>query len=248
MRQLRGLGRTVAQGLLRTALVLIFVFVTMSVLAKVVPPISTLMIRDLVMLRGYDRQWIALDATAPVLRRSIIASEDQAFCAHNGVQWDALRTQWERWRAGEDARGASTLSMQVARNLFLWQGQSVVRKALEVPVALWLDFVLGKRRMLEVYLNIAELGPQLYGFEAAAQRAYGVSAGDVSANQAGLLVATLPLPSARDPASPTSRQRAIARTIAQRARGVNHLMDCLEPPPPSPSATPPVPSARPDAL
>ena len=191
------------------------------------------MLRDLATLRGYERDWIALDEAAPVLVHSVVASEDQTFCAHTGVEWDGLRRQFERWRAGEEARGASTLTMQVARNLFLWQGRSTVRKALEVPLAVWLDVTLGKRRVMELYLNVVELGPQLYGFEAAAQRAFGRSAADLSRRQAALLVAALPLPSARDAARPTRRQAALADIISGRARQMGAYIECLMPPQPA---------------
>lgn len=195
----------------------------------VVPPVSTLMVRDLVLLRGYDRDWIKLDDAAAVLENSVLASEDQTFCTHNGVEWEALREQFDRWRAGEEARGASTLSMQVARNLFLWQGPSVVRKSLEVPLAVLIDTVWSKRRMMEVYINIAELGPQVYGFEAMAQQAFGRSTTDISRRQAALMVAALPLPSQRNPAQPTSRQAWLADVISSRARRMGGYNDCLAP-------------------
>lgn len=207
----------------------VLLLIVLTTLFSFVPPVSTLMIRDLALLRGYERDWISLDDSAPVLVHSIIASEDQTFCAHNGVEWEALRTQFERWRAGQDARGASTLSMQVARNLFLWQGRSAFRKALEVPLALWLDWALSKRRMMELYINVAELGPQVYGFEAAAQRAYGRSANDLTRRQAGLLVATLPLPSERDAARPSGRHSSASDRIMTRARGMGAYIGCLAP-------------------
>lgn len=203
------------------------VFLTLAY--TVVPPVSTLMLRDLVLLRGYDRDWIKLDDAAAVLENSIIASEDQTFCSHNGVAWRDLRDQFDRWRAGEEARGASTLSMQVARNLFLWQGRSAFRKGLEVPLAVLIDTVLSKRRIMEIYINVVELGPQLYGFEAAAQRAFGRSASDVSRRQAALLVAALPLPSRRDAANPTSRQLWLADVIASRAQRMGGYIGCLAP-------------------
>lgn len=208
---------------------LAILFIVLTTLYSFAPPISTLMIRDLALLRGYERDWISLDDTAPVLVHSIIASEDQTFCAHNGVEWLALREQFDRWWAGEDARGASTLSMQVARNLFLWQGRSAFRKALEVPVALWLDWALSKRRMMELYINVAELGPQVYGFEAAAQRAYGRSANDLTRRQAGLLVATLPLPAERDAARPSGRHSSASDRVVTRARQMGAYIGCLAP-------------------
>lgn len=201
--------------------------------AAVLPPVSTLMMRDLVTLRGYERDWIALDEAAPVLLHSVIASEDQRFCAHDGVEWEELWNQFERWRAGDDARGASTLTMQVARNLFLWQGRSPVRKALEVPLATWLDFVLSKRRLMEIYINVVELRPRIYGFEAASMAAFDRSAADVSRRQAALLVAALPLPAERDAARPTRRQAALADIIAGRARQMGAYIGCLQPPEPA---------------
>lgn len=213
----------------RALLFLVALPFVLSALYWVLPPVSTLMLRDLVTLQGYERTWIGLDAVAPVLLHSIVASEDQTFCAHHGVQWDALHTQIERWRAGEAARGASTLSMQVARNLFLWQGRAPVRKALEVPLATWLDLVWSKRRMLEIYINIVELGDGVYGFEAAAQRAFGVSAADLSRRQSALLVAALPLPLERNAAQPTRRQAGLADTISSRARQMGAYIGCLVP-------------------
>lgn len=186
------------------------------------------MLRDVVTLQGYERRWIRLDEAAPVLVHSVIASEDQTFCAHHGVEWQALQEQFERWRAGEDARGASTLTMQIARNLFLWQGPSPIRKALEVPLAVWLDAVLSKPRLMELYLNIVELGDGVYGFEAASERAFDRSAADVSRQQAARLVAALPLPLERDAARPTRRQAALAGVIQGRARQMGAYIGCLE--------------------
>ena len=220
-----GLGLVVAVPL---ALVLIG-----TLWSSILPPVSTLMARDLVTLKGYERDWIALDDAAPVLIHSVIASEDQTFCTHSGVHWDELLAQFERWRAGEDARGASTLTMQVARNLFLWQGRSAFRKALEVPLAVWLDLVLSKRRLMELYINIVELRPQVYGFEAAAQGAFARSAADLSRRQAALLVAALPLPAERDAARPTRRQAALADVISGRARQMGAYIGCLRPPEPT---------------
>ncbi|MEM1288734.1 MAG: biosynthetic peptidoglycan transglycosylase [Pseudomonadota bacterium] len=217
----------------------------MTLVFRFAPPISTLMARDLVMLRGYEREWISLERVSPVLVDTIIASEDQGFCAHNGVEWAALETQVELWMNGEDARGASTISMQVARNLFLWQGPSPARKALEVPLALWLDLAFGKRRMIEIYINVAELGPRRYGFEAASLAAFGISSSETNRRQAALLVATLPLPSRRDPASPTRRQIRLASALEPRARAIGDLALCARPVPADP---PPQPRPRPDDL
>src|ERR1700709_2689145 len=95
---------------------------------------------------------------SPALPRAVVASEDAKFCSHRGVDWDALRDVIDDAEDGEMTRGGSTIAQQVAKNLFLWQGRSLVRKALEFPLALWIDLVLPKQRVLEIYLNIAELG------------------------------------------------------------------------------------------
>ena len=106
-----------------------------------------------------SRQWIDFSAISPALPRSVVASEDAKFCSHHGIDWDALREVIDDAEDGEVTRGGSTITQQVAKNLFLWPGRSVVRKGLEIPLAIWIDLVLPKQRILEIYLNIAELGP-----------------------------------------------------------------------------------------
>jgi monofunctional biosynthetic peptidoglycan transglycosylase len=139
----------------------------------------------------------------------VVASEDAKFCSHRGVDWDALREVIDEAEDGEVTRGGSTITQQVAKNLFLWQGRSVVRKALELPLSLWIDLVLGKQRVLEIYLNIAELGPSgQFGAGAGAAYAFGKAAADLSAREAALLAAILPNPvkrSARNPRSGVAR-------------------------------------------
>ena len=122
-------------------------------------PVSTLMAWRWITGAPVSRQWIDFGAISPSLPRSVVASEDAKFCSHHGIDWDALRDVIDDAEDGEVARGGSTITQQVAKNLFLWQGRSVVRKALEFPLALWIDLVLPKQRILEIYLNIAELGP-----------------------------------------------------------------------------------------
>ena len=125
-----------------------------------VDPVSVPMLERYVTGRPVVRQWRDLAEISDRLKASVILSEDGQFCRHWGVDLGALREEVERFMEGEDARGASTITMQVARNLFLWNGQSVVRKALEVPLAVYVDLVLPKQRIMEIYLNIAEWGPR----------------------------------------------------------------------------------------
>jgi monofunctional biosynthetic peptidoglycan transglycosylase len=122
-------------------------------------PVSTLMAWRWLTGAPVSRQWVDFNAISPALPRSVVASEDAKFCSHRGIDWDALREVIDDAEDGEVARGGSTITQQVAKNLFLWPGRSVVRKALEFPLALWIDLVLPKQRILEIYLNIAELGP-----------------------------------------------------------------------------------------
>jgi monofunctional biosynthetic peptidoglycan transglycosylase len=132
----------------------------------VVPPVSTLMIYDR-LFGPIERNWVPLDEMAPSLPASVVMSEDGRFCEHRGVDWRELSRVLER-NAGPN-RGASTITMQVVKNLFLWTSRSYVRKALEIPLALYADLVWSKRRTMEIYLNIVELGPGIFGAEAAAQ-------------------------------------------------------------------------------
>jgi len=192
-----------------------------------VPAPSTLMIRDVVTLQGYDRRWVPIDEMGTAIVHSVMMSEDGQFCAHRGVDWPALNAVIEDAMSGERTRGASTISMQTAKNLFLWHGRSVIRKGIEVPLSLYLDAVLPKRRIMEIYLNIAEWGPNIYGVEAAAQHHFGRSARDLSARQAALLAVALPNPLGRDPANPGQRLSRLAGTIEARANQAGAYVGCL---------------------
>ncbi len=137
-------------------------------------PVSTLMAWRYMTGAPVSRQWIDFSAISPSLPRSVVAAEDAKFCSHHGIDWDALRDVIDDAEDGEVARGGSTITQQVAKNLFLWQSRSVIRKALEFPLALWIDLVLPKQRILEIYLNIAELGPSgQFGAQAGAIYAFG---------------------------------------------------------------------------
>ncbi|MGN6311527.1 MAG: transglycosylase domain-containing protein, partial [Xanthobacteraceae bacterium] len=121
-------------------------------------PVSTLMLWRRITGAPVTREWIDFKNVAPVLPRTVIASEDARFCSHHGVDWDAVRDVLADAEDGDVGRGGSTITQQVAKNLFLWSGRSYVRKGLEFPLALWIDLVLSKQRVLELYLNIAEWG------------------------------------------------------------------------------------------
>src|SRR5690606_19281282 len=197
-------------------------------MAPFVHPVSTLMLKDLATFSGYDRRWVSIDEIAPVLSHSVIMSEDGQFCAHRGIDWNELRVVIDDAMAGEATRGASTIPMQTVKNLFLWPGRSVVRKALEVPLAIYLDGMLSKRRIMEIYLNIVEWGPGIYGVEAAAQHHFGRPAKSLSRRQAALLAVTLPNPHVRNPAKPSAGLNRLASIIETRARRAGAYVGCLE--------------------
>jgi monofunctional biosynthetic peptidoglycan transglycosylase len=167
-----------------------------------------------------------LSATAPVLPRSVMAAEDAKFCIHHGIDFGELRAAFRDADDFSDMRGGSTIPQQAAKNLFLWPGRSVVRKVLEFPLALWLDLVLGKRRLMEIYLNIAEWGPNgEFGAEQGARHAFGKSARDVTAREAALLASILPNPRVRNAARPSAGVRRI--TAIYEARAARLSADCL---------------------
>lgn len=190
-------------------------------------PVSTFMIADLALFRGYDRRWVSFEDISPVLVQSVMMSEDGQFCAHDGVDWTQMRGVVEDAMKGEPTRGASTISMQTAKNLFLWNGRSFLRKALEIPLALSADFVWSKRRMMEIYLNIAEWGPGIYGVEAAARYHFKVPASKLSRRQAALLAVSLPNPLTRVASKPGRGLRRLALVIERRAAGSGDYIKCL---------------------
>ena len=195
--------------------VLVLLPYVVTPLYAVVRPVSTVMLWRWVGGERMQRIWLPLDSFSPALPISVLIAEDARFCEHVGVDWQSVQTAIEDAHGGE-VRGASGIPQQVAKNLFLWPGRSYVRKALEVPLAYWIDFVLGKRRTLEIYLNIAEWGPNgEFGAEAGARRAFGHSARDLTWHEAALLAAVLPNPIRRSAARP----RPVLLRLAQLYQG-----------------------------
>jgi monofunctional biosynthetic peptidoglycan transglycosylase len=169
------------------------------------PPITATMVIGLFEHRvALKQRSVPLNNISPLLQRAVIASEDGRFCAHNGIDFDAVEDAVADYGERGKLRGASTVSMQVARNVFLWTGGGVARKILEAPLALALDALWPKRRILEVYFNIAEWGPGIFGAEAAAQRYFHKSAAALSSVEAARLAAILPNPIRWDAARPTA--------------------------------------------
>jgi monofunctional biosynthetic peptidoglycan transglycosylase len=218
--------------LLAVAIVLAIPYL-IAPLYRVVDPVSTLMLWRWLTGARVERHWVPLERISPALRLAVLAAEDDRFCRHHGVDFAELR---HVIRGIDDAgdlavvRGGSTITQQTVKNLFLWQGRSFVRKALEFPLAFWLDLVLPKRRVLEIYLNVAEWGPNgEFGIEAAARRAFNRGAHDLDARQAALLAAVLPNPHRRDPRAPKPGLRRLAGLYEGRASRSPGIDACLAP-------------------
>tara|TARA_R110002126_G_scaffold291803_1_gene459302 strand:- start:112331 stop:113167 length:837 start_codon:yes stop_codon:yes gene_type:complete len=213
-------------------LLLAIVLVPASLLVAYTPsavhPVSTVMLRDAVLLRGYQRQWVALDDIAPALVQSVLMSEDGQYCFHGGVDWKQLNIVLDGALDGEKTRGASTIAMQTAKNLFLWSSRSYLRKALEVPLAMSADAIWSKRRMMEIYLNVAEWGPGIFGIEAAAQHYYGIPASQLSRRRAAYLAVTLPNPHVRNPLKPSRGMTRLASIVERRAHQSGAYIKCLD--------------------
>ncbi len=203
------------------------VALTILYIPPFVHPVSTLMLKDLVTFKGYDRQWVSIDDIAPVLIHSVMMSEDGQYCSHLGVDWAAINQVIDDAMEGEGSRGASTIPMQTVKNIYLWSSRSYVRKVLEIPYALLIDLVWTKRRLMEIYLNIAEWGPGIYGIEAAARHHFGVSAKNLSRRQATLLAVALPNPAIRKPAKPSKGLNRLARLIERRAIQAGGYVECV---------------------
>jgi monofunctional biosynthetic peptidoglycan transglycosylase len=211
------IGRLV-RWVLVIVLVLLLLPYVIAPLYLFVHPVSTPMAWRWMTGERVVRTYVPLDAIAPVLPRTVIAAEDARFCRHRGIDWKEVAEAIENADELGDMRGASTITQQTAKNLFLWHGRSVLRKALEIPLALWLELILPKRRIMEIYLNIAEWGPNgEFGAEAGARRAFGKSAREVSAREAAILAAVLPNPFRRNAQRPGPGVRRLAGTYQARA-------------------------------
>jgi monofunctional biosynthetic peptidoglycan transglycosylase len=176
---------------------------------------------------GLAKDWTALDAMAPVMAQAVIAAEDNRFCEHAGIDWGAMRQELGRALVGEHARGASTISMQTTKNVLLWPGRDFLRKLLEALLTPQVELLWGKRRIMEVYLNVAEMGPGIYGAEAAARRFFGKPAHRLTTREAALIAAVLPNPRRWSPTRPTRYILGRGRTIEQRIRQLGPLLDCV---------------------
>jgi monofunctional biosynthetic peptidoglycan transglycosylase len=203
-------------------------FVVLQILAYRIidPPGSTLMLLRMLGGTWVERTWVPIERISPNLIRAVIVSEDGRFCDHWGIDVEAMR---EAIRRSGDAvpRGASTISMQVTKNLFLWPSKSYLRKIVELPLTVLIELVWPKRRILEIYLNIAEWGPGIFGAEAAARHHFRKPASRLSEREAALLAASLPNPVRRDAGDPGPATSRKARVVQARMHMSGPVAACV---------------------
>jgi monofunctional biosynthetic peptidoglycan transglycosylase len=202
--------------------------VPLLVFRTIDPPGSMLMLSQSLAGEPVRQTFVPLEAVSPHLIRATIASEDGQFCNHRGIDLRELEAAIERAeRTGEDTiRGASTITMQVAKNLFLWPGKSYARKALEMGLAIAIELVWPKRRIIEVYLNVAEWGPGIFGAEAAARHHFGKPASRLSPREAALLAVALPNPFERVAGRPGAGTQRLAAQIEARVQSMGQRAAC----------------------
>ena len=224
MRILRWLVRFLARCLLGLACL----WIAASLVYRWVdPPGTPLMLLRWPEVARIDYRPVAAARIAANLAQAMIASEDQAFCLHHGIDLNQVGDALNEFQSRGRLRGASTITMQTARNLYLWPGGGILRKALEVPIALMLELVLSKSRIMALYLNIVEWGEGIFGAEAAAQHYFHRSAARLSRHEAALLAAVLPNPRHWSPGQPTDYIRERAALIEGRMGKLGAYYQCL---------------------
>ncbi|MCA8900802.1 MAG: monofunctional biosynthetic peptidoglycan transglycosylase [Hyphomonas sp.] len=223
----------------------IFVGVHLYALAlKFVPvPGTILMVQRMSGGETLRRQMVSIDDISPHLVRAVIAAEDTRFCEHNGVDVEAIRKAIDEYNTGKGLRGASTITQQTAKNVFLWNGGGMARKGAEAWLATFIDGMWGKRRVMEAYLNVAEWGDGIFGAEAAARTRFGKSAADLTEREAALLAAVLPSPNKWrvDPPGPYVQQRAGTLQARMRVVQSEGLANCVLGDDPAPRPAQPAP-------
>ena len=213
----------------------VFVFLAAAVLLSILafrfinPPLTPVMLVEKLKGATLRHQWVPLEDMSRQLPLAAISGEDGRFCAHWGVDWPAVKEAIEEGGGLGAFRGASTIPMQTAKNLYLWNGRSYVRKTLEVPLAYLMSALWSKARMMEVYLNVAQFGPGVFGAEAASRYYFGKSAAELTRREAILLVAALPNPRFRNPARPNRRMLLVSRAIERRLPIMIPRSACLLP-------------------
>jgi monofunctional biosynthetic peptidoglycan transglycosylase len=224
----RWLARLAWACVLALAILLLLPYL-LAPLYRFVNPVSTLMLWRWVTGARVERTFVPIEHMAPALPITVIAAEDGRFCSHRGIDWRELNERLDNIDDISKAKGVSTITQQTAKNLFLWPGRSFVRKGLEFPLALWIDLVLPKRRVLEIYLNIAEWGPNgQFGAEAGSRYAFNRSARALSTREAALLAAILPNPRRRSAKQPGPAVRQLAALYEVRGAAQAALAACAK--------------------
>jgi monofunctional biosynthetic peptidoglycan transglycosylase len=198
---------------------------------RFINPVSTPMLWRYATGARVDRRWVPLDQISPALPLAVIIAEDGTFCVNRGIDLGAMREALRQSGDVSEPRGASTITQQTVKNLFLWQGRSYIRKALEIPLAIWLSLVLPKRRVLEIYLNIVEWGPNAeFGAEAGSRFAFGKSARDLNPYEAAELASILPNPYRRSARNPGFLVRRLAALYERRSEAFPGHAACVRGP------------------
>jgi monofunctional biosynthetic peptidoglycan transglycosylase len=220
--------RRLVRSVLILAVAILLIPYVIAPLYRFVDPVSTPMLWRWATGKRVQRIGVPLSRIAPALRLAVIVAEDGSFCRNRGVDLGAIREAMQQSDELGEARGASTITQQTAKNLFLSEGRSFIRKALEFPLALWLNVVLPKRRVLEIYLNIAEWGPNgEFGAEAGSRWAFGKSARDLNPSEAAELAAVLPNPIRRSARIPNVLVRRLATLYERRSIEFSGLDACV---------------------
>jgi monofunctional biosynthetic peptidoglycan transglycosylase len=220
--------RRILRAALRVVVAVVALVLALIVLYRWVDPwVTPLMLIRLPVEGRIDRQDVRLRAISPELWHAVIASEDNRFCRHHGIDWGAVGDAVQQYDAEGHLRGASTIDMQVARNLFLWPGGGFARKGVEAALAVTIDALWPKRRILDVYLNFIEWGPGIYGAEAASRAYFHEPAARLTRHQAALMAAVLPNPRRWSPAHPTAYIAERAAAIERRIPTLDAYYDCL---------------------
>ena len=220
--------RRLVRSVIILAVAILLIPYAIAPLYRFVDPVSTPMLWRWATGKRVQRIGVPLSRIAPALRLAVIVAEDGSFCRNRGVDLGAIREAMQQSDELGEARGASTITQQTAKNLFLWEGRSFIRKAVEFPLALWLNVVLPKRRVLEIYLNIAEWGPNgEFGAEAGSRWAFGKSARDLNPSEAAELAAVLPNPIRRSARIPNVLVRRLATLYERRSIEFSGLDACV---------------------
>ena len=222
----RQAGKWTSRVLLLLVLILLAPAGLMLVYRVLPPPVTPLMVIRLFEGEGLSKDWITFDAMSPHVPAAVIALEDNTFCEHSGFDWGSIHQAIADYYRGRRLRGASTISMQTTKNVFLWPQRNMVRKALEAPLTVLLEALWDKQRILEVYLNVVEWGPGIYGIEAAARASFGKPASALTQRESALLAAVLPNPRKWSPRRPTRYLERQVRLAKTRVRKLGPLLDC----------------------